>query len=642
MPAVGIWKCARLEASDTARIEDVYVRAMLIGDRAKIAISVTLRAYKEAECDLEIRCPERETVLTKGVHLQSGVNEVQFEFEMPDPKLWWPSGYGEQVLYTAEARLSRGAHDLDKKSVRFGVRRVELVQEPDDEGKSFIIRVNDVPIFCKGANWVPADSFLPRVDKALYDKLLSYAKDANMNMLRVWGGGVYEDDAFYDLCDEKGIMIWQDFMFACGEYPEEKWFLDLVKDEAEKVVRRLRNHPSLVLWCGNNENDWGYRDGWWGRKERFFGKSIYHEILPQVCRTLDPDRPYWPSSPYGGDHPNSQSEGDRHSWEVWSAFRDHTEYRNDSGRFISEFGFQALPTWRTIEGFTRPEDRHPQSLVVEHHNKQYGGNERLYYFLSAHFKVPSTLKGLCEMTQINQGEALKFGIEHWRSRKFKTSGTLVWQLNDCWPVASWSLVDYGCRKKAAYYYVKRAFAPVVVVLSRDGDKIGAHVVNDGLEGFSADFKMKGLTFNGKVLGSVSRKISIPPNAAVKVMEVRLSELGISDSFREVVVAELSRGGNVVTYGICTLERTKYLKLPVTRASVRLERLDRNGTFFKATVFSRSFIKSAHLQVVGVDADFDDNYFDVIPGVPKVVLIKTHRKLRGKRPVVKLRDLTYYS
>jgi len=642
LPSVGIWKGVRLEALEVARIEDIHVRVKLIENLAKATVSIALTAYKEALCDLKLKLIGYDKVLVKKLHLQNGRNDAEFELEISDPELWWPSGYGKQKLYVIEVSLSQGPVELERKSVRFGVRKVELVQEQDDEGKSFIIKINDVPVFCKGANWVPADSFLPRVDRETYDRLLSLAKEANMNMLRVWGGGIYEDDAFYDLCDEKGIMIWQDFMFACGEYPESEWFLALVRDEAEKVVRRLRNHPSVVIWCGNNENDWGYRDRWWGDRERFFGESIYHKVLPEVCGALDPDRPYWPSSPYGGEHPNSQREGDRHSWEVWSLFRDYTEYRRDNGRFVSEFGFQALPSLETIKGFTLPEDRWPQSLVIEHHNKQTGGNERLYYFLSAHFKVPSTIEGFCEMTQINQGEALKVGIEHWRSRKFKTSGSLIWQLNDCWPVSSWSLVDYAHRKKAAYYYVKRMFAPVLVVLMKDDGMIRSYVVNDSLEGFSAELEIKGLTLNGKFLKSVSEEVSIPPNASVKVMDVELEELGISDTFNELVVAELWRGGKSLATSTCLLERPKHLKLPRAKAKVKLERVNHEGTLFRATVTSKAFIKSAHLRVRGVETEFEDNYFDVIPGIPKVVYIRTPKRFITKLPKVELKDVTSYA
>ncbi|MEM2920825.1 MAG: glycoside hydrolase family 2 protein, partial [Candidatus Bathyarchaeia archaeon] len=366
------------------------------------------------------------------------------------------------------------------------------------------------------------------------------------------------------------------------------------------------------------------------------------KILPEVCRTLDPDRPYWPSSPYGGDHPNSPSEGDRHSWEVWSGFRDYVAYRDDNGRFISEFGFQSLPNLKTVNGFTRPEDRWPQSEVIEHHNKQYGGNERLYYFLSAHFKVPSTLEGFCEMTQINQGEALKVGIEHWRSRKFKTSGTLIWQLNDCWPVSSWSLVDYACRKKASYYYVKRVFAPILLVLIKDGDTIRSYVVNDGLEGFSAEFKVKGVTLKGKVLKSISQLVSVPSNTSIKLNDFKLKDLGISDGFSEIAVAELCRDGEIIAYSTCVLERPKYLKLPRARARIRLERMNREGTLFKATVTSKVFMKSAHIRLPYMEADFDDNYFDVVPGIPKVVYIRTSKKFRNRLPRVELRDATYYA
>lgn len=644
LPTTGIWRGVRLEAFDVARIEDVHVRTTLSRDIARIRAIITLAACKDEECELEVRCDGSERVATKRLALKKGENSVAFDFDVLNPRLWWASGYGEQALYALEARLTRDGDDLDKRLVRFGIRHVELVQESDTEGRSFVFKINGVPIFCKGANWVPPDSFLPRMDRASYEKLLSYAKEANMNMLRVWGGGVYEDNAFYELCDEKGIMIWQDFMFACGEYPEEGWFWKLVRDEAQKVIKRLRNHPCVVIWCGNNENDWGLKDGWWGKRERFFGETVCHRILPEICGTLDPDRPYWPSSPYGGSHPNSQSEGDRHSWEVWSVFKDYTEYRRDTGRFVSEFGFQSMPTAKTINSFTSPDDRELQSLVMEHHNKQVMGNERLYYFLSAHFKVPCRLGDFAEMTQINQGEALKFGIEHWRSRKFKTAGALIWQLNDCWPVSSWSLIDYGYGRKASYYYVKRAFAPIVVTLAREDDTIKAWVVNDELRELSGELTLRGLTLDGKSLKSRNCKVVVKPNSSAEVAKATLEDLGVSDGTRQVVVAELVVDGQAIAHATRLLKEPKHLEFPKPRPQIRLRQADRSGNLFEVSILSKVFIESANLGFEGTDAEYEDNYFDVLPGVLKVLTIKTGRRFKptGLKKRLKLRDVTSYS
>jgi len=274
------------------------------------------------------------------------------------------------------------------------------MQKPDEEEKTFIFKINGKSVFCKGANWIPANSFLPRVSKRRYRKLLELAAEAGMNMLRVWEGGIYEDDVFYEICNELGIMIWQDFMYACAEYPEEEWFLKEDEREAEEVVRRLMRHPCIVLWCGNNENQWIHRIAWRDR-ERLLGLPIYNEILPKVCGRLDPTRPYWPSSPYGGEDPNSPSEGDRHNWEVWSHWIDYPAYLKDKSRFISEFGWQA-PTLELLKEYIEPGDLYPQSKTMEAHNKQEEGQERLYRFLAAHYPVPESIKRFTLYCQLNR------------------------------------------------------------------------------------------------------------------------------------------------------------------------------------------------------------------------------------------------
>ncbi|MEM3946224.1 MAG: glycoside hydrolase family 2 protein, partial [Candidatus Micrarchaeia archaeon] len=514
LPTSGIWRSVVIRAYNTCKIESFYFSSSLSNslDVANIKVDVSLEAFKEEKVEVLVRIfgfgedqTKRETK-----SLTKGLNNLTFDFTIANPKLWWPNGYGDQNLYNLEIKVVNNSGVLDEVKKKVGIRKIEVIQEKDEEGKTFYFKVNNVPIFCKGADWVPADSFLPRVSRERYDYLLSKAKEANMNMIRVWGGGVYEDESFYELCDEKGILIWQDFMFACGEYPEEEWFFDLVREEADKVVKRLRNHACIAIWCGNNENNWGYKAHWFGVKDKFYGETIYHKILPEVCSKLDPSTLYWPSSPFGGEDPNSQSEGDRHSWDVWSGLKDYTEYLNDKGRFISEFGFQSLPSLKTILKFTSKEDRFFQSKVIEHHNKQVGGPERLLLFLSMHFRLPSTLERFVYLTQLNQGEALKTGIEHWRRRKFKTGGALIWQLNDCWPVASWSLIDYYNEPKASYYYVKRAFDPLNISLLINGDEVEVWVVNDFLESKSGKIRLLLYNVEGKKISEKKIEVNVKP------------------------------------------------------------------------------------------------------------------------------------
>ncbi|MEM0259135.1 MAG: glycoside hydrolase family 2 protein, partial [Thermoproteota archaeon] len=563
LPTSGIWRSVVIRAYNTCKIESFYFSSSLSNslDVVNIKVDVSLEAFKEEKVEVLVRIfgfgedqTKRETK-----SLTKGLNNLTFDFTIANPKLWWPNGYGDQNLYNLEIKVVNNSGVLDEVKKKVGIRKIEVIQEKDEEGKTFYFKVNNVPIFCKGADWVPADSFLPRVSRERYDYLLSKAKEANMNMIRVWGGGVYEDESFYELCDEKGILIWQDFMFACGEYPEEEWFFDLVREEADKVVKRLRNHACIAIWCGNNENNWGYKAHWFGVKDKFYGETIYHKILPEVCSELDPSTLYWPSSPFGGEDPNSQSEGDRHSWDVWSGLKDYTEYLNDKGRFISEFGFQSLPSLKTILKFTSKEDRFFQSKVIEHHNKQVGGPERLLLFLSMHFRLPSTLERFVYLTQLNQGEALKTGIEHWRRRKFKTGGALIWQLNDCWPVASWSLIDYYNEPKASYYYVKRAFDPLNISLLINGDEVEVWVVNDFLESKSGKIRLLLYNVEGKKISEKKIEVNVKPNSSTLFLKQNLKELGYDKSFIGFVAGVLEVEGSYYRYDVILLEKLKYIE-----------------------------------------------------------------------------------
>jgi len=632
LPTSGIWKDVEVVAYDTARIENVSARVeSLTAGTAELLLEAEVYSAKDldAEVMFEVSTEAGKTVRTVSKKLVEGANVIEADMKIARPKLWWPSGYGDQTLHDLKVSVKARRNELDHMNKRFGIRTVELVQKDDEEGKTFIFEINGVPIFCKGANWIPADSFLPRVTRKDYEDLLSLAADANMNMLRIWGGGIYETDDFYELCDEKGIMIWQDFMFACAEYPEEEWFWDKVKKEAKKVVKRLRNHPSIVLWCGNNENQWGHFAGWWGKKEKFYGETIYDKILPEVCARLDPSRPYWPGSPYGGADPNSEAEGDRHNWIVWSWWQDYSMYGRDRGRFISEFGFQAPPTIETIESFTEEEDRWAQSEVMEHHNKMVEGTERLYRFLAGHFRVPRDFDRYVLLTQINQAEALRTGIEHWRRRKFKTSGALFWQLNDCTPVSSLSVIDYYHRPKPSYYYVKRCFSPVLVSLVRKDELVNVWVTNDTLQGFQGRVVLKVQTFDGEDLYAADEETPVPPNSSKMVLSQKL-DLPVEGAADRFLAALLYEGGNLISQNTLFLKRFKHLELPDPALNVKMEE-EETGSIFRIAICSPVFAKAVHLRLPSDlgRCFYSDNYFDTLPNIEKTIILRTEKEVSLK-------------
>jgi len=624
LPTAGIWRSVKLIAYNKARLGYIAALPLKVSEKeAKAKLAAEVYATEKVKVKVKFTIEGYEQKIEKWIETETeqGRKDIECEVEIQKPKLWWPRGYGPQYLYTMIVELYMGDQLLDKTETKVGIRSIELVQEPDEEGKTFIFKINGKPVFCKGANWIPADSFLPRVSKQRYRQLLELAAEAGMNMLRIWGGGIYENDVFYDICDELGITIWQDFMYACAEYPEEEWFLKEAKREAEEVIRRLRRHPCIVLWCGNNENQWIYEMAWRDR-ERLLGLPLYDEVLPKVCSKLDPTRPYWPSSPYGGKDPNSPSEGDRHNWEVWSRWIDYPAYLNDKGRFLSEFGWQAPPTLKLLEEYIEPKDLYPQSKTMEAHDKQEEGIERLYRFLAAHYPVPENIKHFTLYCQLNQGEALKTAVEHWRTRMFKTSGCLIWQLEDCWPVISWSLIDYGLNPKASYYFVKRALQPVIAPLSvRDG-KVYIHIVNETCKELKANLRFYVMDFHGGAYYSEIITVSVPPYTSQLALERSLSKLPLADN--RILTVILEKDGNTLYEETKTVQEPKYLKLPKSSVEVETAKLDKGK--FKVSLKSDVYTKALWLRLDGVKAKFTDNFFDLIPGKSKTIEVSIEKDL----------------
>jgi len=556
---VGIWRSVYIELSGPAKLAHPYFLTREITDNkatvevsAEIILSQLEKEFKIEDLSVTLTIKEEENgnIVDKKelklVKQQEGWG-IKDTLQITNPKLWYPNGYGEQPLYQVEMVLNQTKdnqmREIDRISFITGIRTVKLLREKDAEGESFIFIINGVKVFAKGADWVPADTFLPRIKKDDYEKYVRLAKEANMNMLRIWGGGIYEDPVFYSACDRYGIMIWQDFMYACAQYPDHtSWFREIAERESITVIKTLRNHPSIVLWCGNNENNWGFY-AWWGVDDpEYLGNYIYKQILPKLCATLDPSRPYWVSSPFGGKDPNSEKEGDRHSWDIWSGWKDYSNYNFDYGRFLSEFGFQSMPTWPTVLQFTAPEDRKINSFIVRSHNKQQEGMERLLRFLYGRIGIPKDFKSFVYLTQFNQAEAIKTGVEHWRTRKFATSGTLYWQFNDSWPSATWSCLDYYKRKKALYYYSKHLYDNLLIVLKplivnnqeiswfkNQVQGLEVILVNDNLEAKKGQFRIACYTLKGVKKGEIKKDIEIPADSTFYLGKFTSKDLGLGYS-----------------------------------------------------------------------------------------------------------------
>jgi beta-mannosidase len=615
----GIWRPIRLEGSNHGRLADVST-SVDWADPRKPVVQVTCEVDALGDCKVRLSAALSGEgfvgAAEAAARLSTGMNIVKLAIPVADPRLWWPAGFGAQDLYSLTVTGELGGEELPAAALAVGLRRIELRREKDAEGESFIICVNGQPIFCRGANWIPADSFIPRLTRSDYDALVGMAAAANMNILRVWGGGIYERPEFYDACDRLGIMVWQDFGFACGRYPDHlDDFRENVRVEAEQTVRRLRNYPSLVLWCGNNECQWLERKG-----GKLAGERLYAEVLPAVCAELDPSRPYWPSSPFGGEDPNSPTQGDQHLWTPWWEWRHPNAQRNFPGRFLSEFGFQAPPAMETIRRYVPSSGNHMQSRVMEHHNCAWEGTERLYRLLSIYFRVPCSMEDTVYLMQLMQGEAVKAGVEGWRARKFMTAGTLFWQLNDCWPVTSWSCIDYEHRPKALYYYARRFFAPVLPVIDGRGGRFAVKVINDRPEPFSGELVCGFGQLSGDQRWVQKVALSVPANGSAPGLAVEPADLHSEEPAREYFWCRLLKDGAEVAHNVAFLVPPKHLELDLPDWQLSVEQTAPRS--FRVKVSSDCFAEGVWLRVEGAEAGFSDNFFDLLPEVATVVQVTT--------------------
>ncbi len=632
LPTSGIWRPIRLEARRHARLVEAAVDIHLSEDlqHARVSIQVDLERYSSREIDCEVEITGPDFRAQQGLLVPS--EKIVFVFDLEQPRLWWPNGYGEQPLYQAQVKLKANDEEIDAQNIRFGVRKLELRREPDSGGESFVFVINKLPIFCKGANWIPADSFVPRLTPEHYRRLLVQARAAHINMLRVWGGGIYEQPIFYDLCDELGLMIWQDFMFACGGYPGHAEFVQNVENEITAMVKQLRCHPAIVLWCGNNENEWLWHMETQHSHHEMPGVALFQKIIPEICAGLDPSRPYWQSSPFGGDDPNAESQGDRHQWNIWSNWADPATVSKDRGRFLSEFGFQAPASLHTWKKYLAEEERTPQNPVFEQHNKQIEGPERLFRFLAGHVSTPVSFEDFVYKTQMVQAEALKTMVEHWRREKFHTAGALFWQLNDCWPVSSWSVIDSETQPKAAYWYARRFFAPLLISIKAHGKYSEIWATNDTVNSREAEMELEMLSLQGEKIFARRERVIIPANASVRLAAPAWEELVRFDPRQHYVRVRLNEKGESVAENRLFFRRFKHLAWPQPRLEFQMESAAEKT--WRLRVKSDCFVKSLALLEPPPGLELSDNFFEVEAGEEKSILLRA----TPASPIVALKDL----
>jgi len=537
--AAGIWKPIRIETWSTARIASVRPLVDVDGTTGIVDTHIEIE-----RADGLTTTPVRVEVEIAGqvCEVEVAGTRAHARIEVPDARLWWPRGHGEQPLYDIEARLIGGSPEtaLGAWHRRIGFRTVRVDIAADEHGSPFAVHINDRLIQIRGANWIPDHAFITEVDRDRYRRRIADATEANMNLLRVWGGGIYESEDFYELCDEQGVLVWQDFLLACAAYAEEEWLATEIEAEAREAITRLSAHPSLAIWCGNNENIVGYAEWGW-RKDlggKTWGEGYYRRLLPGLIAELDPTRFYAAGSPYSFSSfisPNLDTHGTVHIWDVWNE-KDYTRYRDWTPRFVAEFGFQGPPAWTTLAGSVHDDPMEPYGEQMLVHQKANNGNLKLERGYGPHLPAPQSIEDWHWATQLNQAAAMRYGISYFRSLAPYNTGTIVWQLNDDWPVISWAAVDFAERRKPLWYALKAVYEPRFATVQPSEDGLAVALLNDVDEAWTGDVIARRLTFAGEVLaeerlpGSVAARgsatLALPESVAVA-----------DDASREVLVVD---------------------------------------------------------------------------------------------------------
>ncbi|MCX5633079.1 MAG: hypothetical protein NTW93_05350 [Phycisphaerae bacterium] len=649
LPGCGIWQQVRIEGFSSACLRDIHIRTVEadIGS-ADIRVSVQIENFAKqssSRCKLSVFDP-LDNICAEGELEFGDRNIISTVLKIQPVSLWWPTSYGSQPLYTLKVELFSGNQLVETSSKKFGIRTVQLNQSPDEVGSthstssgqagspqvgsSFQFIINHHPVYARGAAWIPISLLVGSATEADYEKLLTAAKEANINMLRVWGGGIYETDTFYNLCDRLGIMVWQDFAFACSYYPDRTWFTQMVKTEAAQNITRLRNHPSLVLWCGNNEIDWGHSMGFLGKGKKFYGKDIYHKILPQLVHELDPDRDYIHSTPLGpAKNPNEPSGGTVHQWNIWSGLEPTDNYLRQTPRFVAEFGFQALPEKKTLQSFIPDEKLHPASIRLEKHNYQPNGPARLHYYINEFFRPPKNIDEFIYLSQLTQARAIRKNIEHLRSNSNINSGVLFWQFNDSCPAVSWSCIDYAGRPKALYYYAKRLFAPVLTTVSAKYDSsqmplkkiigsLTASIINHSPQPLTGLFVCRLCDMNLRPIDEFKRPVSVSPNNVTlfSLPQSFVQPQKPQDCFLHLLLENYK---TLIAQNSFFYLPDKYINWPAAKIEVKSERRDNCEWLLKLK--ASSAIKDLYIDLP-FDAQLSDNFFDLLTYEPKSVTIRT--------------------
>lgn len=618
----GIWRPVYLKMIRKAGIEDIHCTTVSINkNKAELSADISIESSKECDGKIELFL-DRKKIMSENIPLKAGMNSFSRLIPVKNPELWWPNGMGEPKLYDLKCVLSVDGSEADKKDIKTGIRKVRFIRERDSLGTSFYFNINGKDVFLKGTNYIPQDHLYSRVTPDKYRDLLSTAAESNMNTIRVWGGGIYEEDLFYGLCDSLGLMVWQDMMFACGMFPSDSSFLENVEHEVKDNVRRLRNHPSIIIWNGNNENEVSYYAWGWRnktpekyRKEYETGMiNLFHNTIPNAIYSMDTTRAYIPTSPVTGYNGIGMNHGDVHFWSVWKG-ADYEAYSSNVGRFMSEYGMQSYPEPATVRKYVNEKDLNMESPAMISHQRArhdetrdpYFGNKMIRNYIERYYGTPTDMNAEIMLSQAVQADAVKYAIESHRRAMPYCMGSLYWQLNDVWPGPSWSGIDYYGNWKALQYVVKKAFADILISPYTEDSTLKVALVSDMTEREGCTVVLNFYDNTGKfICRDSSSCVSIYPNSSKIAYSKSLKAI---DSKAKIVhVSVIERSGTEIATNTLLLGRTKDLRLD---GNIDVK-INETGNGFCIGLQSKQFVKGVFLALNGQFGIFADNYFDIVP------------------------------
>jgi beta-mannosidase len=632
----GIWKAIKLRAWDDIRFNDIYIKQQTVtSENANFEIEFTIESSTDKSANIfTVANKQSQTNL---IEIKKGAHIYSISFDIKNPQLWWTHNLGTPHLYPFDFQLIENNRIKDEKTIKKGIRTIKLITDKDEKGATFHFELNGKPVYMKGTNYIPQNSFQNKVSDNHYEKLLTDVTNSNMNMLRVWGGGIYENDIFYDLCDEKGILVWQDFMFACAMYPGDKEFLANIEQEAIEQVTRLRNHSSIALWCGNNENVEGWNRWNWqvGRTEKEKTEIwedyqvVFSNILPKTVANLNAEINYWESSPkYGRGNPKHEFEGDAHDWGVWHDANPFEHFEEKVPRFMSEYGFQSFPSYETLRYINQSETIDLKTAAIKSHQKHSRGFQLIEEYMERDYTIPTNDADYAYVSQLLQAKGITMGIEAHRRAKPYNMGTLYWQLNDCWPAISWSSIDYFGNWKALQYKAKKSFENLLISSRIQNDTIHTFIINDTFESIQGNLALELQDFNGDVVWSDSKKANVLSSSSEGFYQLPINNF---DKSRVVLVAKFNE-----VRSLFYLEKPKNLQLLKGAISKTITQTDTGFTItLKSTVLQKEVFLATKQK-----GHFSDNFFDLLPNQEVSIEFSTDSKTLDDLLIKSLNTIKY--